>query len=88
MLSSSSQSNTIKLSVCISTVNRAAFLGATLENLVAQATEELEIVVSDNASTDETGKVVAEYALRFPGCVTLGKRQTTVWTVISIARSL
>lgn len=55
----------IKLSICLATFNRAAFLGATLETLVAQATDECEIVVSDNASTDNTEQVVANYQSRF-----------------------
>lgn len=54
-----------KLSFCIATFNRAAFLGATLEKIVTQATAECEIVVSDNASTDNTEQVVSDYKRRF-----------------------
>lgn len=55
------QSPDIKLSICIGTFNRSAFIGATLESIVSQATSECEIVVSDNASNDDTWKVVSEY---------------------------
>lgn len=37
----------IKLSICIATFNRAAFIGATLDSIISQATEEVEIVVVD-----------------------------------------
>src|SRR3990170_1072745 len=56
----------ITLSFCITTLNRAACLGATLESLVTQATEEVEVVVLDAASTDRTGEVVEAFARRFP----------------------
>ena len=47
----------IKLSVCISTRNRAPLLRETLESIIAQATNECEIVVLDGASTDHTAQV-------------------------------
>ncbi len=56
----------IKLSVCIPTYNRATFLGAALDSVIRQATDEVEIVVSDNASTDHTEALVREYQARFP----------------------
>jgi glycosyltransferase involved in cell wall biosynthesis len=55
----------IKLSLCVATFNRAEFLGATLETLLAQATDECEVVVADNASTDDTEAVVAGFQRRF-----------------------
>lgn len=56
-----------KLSICIGTYNRAAFIGETLESIISQATSDLEIVVSDNASTDNTEEIVAKYGCRFGG---------------------
>jgi glycosyltransferase involved in cell wall biosynthesis len=56
----------LKLSFCISTLNRGSVIGATLESIIAaQATEECEIVVLDAASTDNTERVVSGYALKF-----------------------
>lgn len=51
-----------KLSICIATYNRAEFLGATLRSIIDQVAGDCEIVVSDNASTDDTETVVAGYA--------------------------
>ena len=55
-----------RLSICIATLNRAAFIGTTLDALIAQATDEVEIVVVDGASTDGTDRVVGERAGVFP----------------------
>lgn len=44
--------------------NGARLLRDALDSLVAQDYTELEIIVSDNASTDETPTIVAEYAKR------------------------
>lgn len=56
------------LSICIATMNRAKFIGATLDSIISQVTEEVEIVIVDGASTDGTGDVVARYQER---CSTL-----------------
>ena len=53
-----------KLSICIPTYNRAPFLDRVLTHLRDDAVLpfDFEIVVSDNASTDDTGNVVKRYA--------------------------
>jgi abequosyltransferase len=56
----------IKLSICIATLNRGAFIGATLQSIVCQATEQVEIVVLDGASTDNTEEVVRGFHASFP----------------------
>ena len=56
----------MRLSVCITTRNRAASLGATLENILAQCPADVEVVVVDGASTDDTVRVVEELATRHP----------------------
>lgn len=57
---------TIKLSICIPTYNRAHYLAETLDNVIAQATEEVEVVVSDNASPDDTAAIVEARQAMFP----------------------
>ena len=42
------------LSICIATYNRADFIGETLDSIIRQLTDEVEIVVVDGASTDAT----------------------------------
>lgn len=50
------------LSICIATYNRARYIGATLESIIPQLTEGVEVVVVDGASTDNTSAVVSRYA--------------------------
>ena len=56
----------IKLSICIPTVNRGGFIGETLESIATQFTDELEIVIVDGGSTDNTQQVVEHFQERFP----------------------
>ena len=53
-----------QLSICIATYNRAAFIGETLESIIPQLTDEVEIVIVDGASTDNTEDVVRSYLSR------------------------
>lgn len=46
--------------------NGAGMIGECLDCLVGQTLQDIEIVVSDNASTDDTAAIVAAYAARDP----------------------
>jgi len=59
--------NPIKISICMATRNRGAFIGATLESIICQASEEVEIVIVDGASTDNTEEVIRKYQAHFAG---------------------
>jgi glycosyltransferase involved in cell wall biosynthesis len=58
--------NPIRLSICIATFNRDRFIGETLASILSQASNELEVVVADGASTDNTEEVVRSFAARYP----------------------
>jgi abequosyltransferase len=58
--------NRIQLSICIPTRNFGAFIVETLNSIVSQATEEVEIVIVDGASTDNTAHVVQKARESFP----------------------
>ena len=58
--------NRVRLSICIPTYNFGAFIGETLNSIVGQATEGIEIVIVDGASTDNTAHVVHEVQQSFP----------------------
>lgn len=58
-----------RLSFCIPTYNRADFLGETLDSIISQSDDSIEIVVSDNASTDGTEEVVRKAKLRFKNII-------------------
>lgn len=57
--------NKIKISICIPTHNRAKFLAETLENVLQQATDEIEVVIVDGASSDNTKEVAEQYRKKF-----------------------
>lgn len=50
------------LSICIATYNRASFIGETLESIIPQLDDDVELLVVDGASTDNTEDVVRKYA--------------------------
>jgi abequosyltransferase len=57
------------LSICIPTYNRGRFLGETLASISEQITPDIEVVISDNASDDETHEVVQRFRSRIPRLV-------------------
>jgi glycosyltransferase involved in cell wall biosynthesis len=50
------------VSVCIPTYNRAALLRQAIGSVLEQCFQDFEIVIYDNASTDDTGEVVRSFA--------------------------
>jgi abequosyltransferase len=52
------------LSICIATYNRARHIGITLESIIQQISGEVEILVVDGASTDNTKEVMHDYLQR------------------------
>jgi glycosyl transferase family 2 len=51
----------VRVSVCIPTYNYGRFLGKAIESVLAQTWGEFELIVCDNASTDETQEVIASF---------------------------
>jgi glycosyltransferase involved in cell wall biosynthesis len=54
-----------KLSICIATFNRGAFIAETLNSILSQNSEQIEIVVVDGGSKDNTQKVLEFYQNSF-----------------------
>jgi len=50
------------LSICIATYNRATYIGETLDSIIPQLDNDVELLVADGASTDNTEDVVRKYA--------------------------
>lgn len=60
---------TTTLSICIPTFNRAAFLRETLLSVLASLAgfeDQVEVLISDNASTDNTREVVTDFQNLYP----------------------
>jgi glycosyltransferase involved in cell wall biosynthesis len=54
----------VKVSVVLTTYNRAAVLSRTIEEILAQTLGDFELIVSDDNSTDATPEVAQAYARR------------------------
>lgn len=54
----------LKISVIIPTYNRARFVGASIESVLSQKYEHLELIIVDDGSTDNTKEVLAFYENR------------------------
>lgn len=70
------------LSICIPTYNRAALLQQTLDSIVSDpvftGSDEIEVVVSDNCSTDDTAAVTARFAAAFPDKVRVFRQEVAI----------
>lgn len=53
------------VSICIPTYNSAKFLRQCLDSIVAQTYRNVEVLISDNASTDDTVSIIKEYVGRY-----------------------
>jgi glycosyltransferase involved in cell wall biosynthesis len=51
----------VRLTIAIPTLNRAYCVGRAVESALAQTSADVEIIVSDNGSTDDTAAVIARY---------------------------
>lgn len=74
-------SRNIRLSVAIPTYNGAKYIREALDSIIAQLddiTEKIEIVVSDNASTDGTEEIIREYVKKYPSIVSYYKNENNV----------
>ena len=52
------------VSVGVPVYNGEAYLGEALDCVLAQSFDDFEVIISDNASTDRTGDICREYALK------------------------
>jgi acetyltransferase-like isoleucine patch superfamily enzyme len=70
------------LSICIPTFKRDGLLRLTLESITSQPpfrdSDEVEIVISDNCSPDETRAVAEEFVRAFPGKIVYYHHETPV----------
>ncbi len=52
---------TVRVSICIPTYNMGRYIGLAVESALKQSFADVEVLVCDNASTDETSKVLASF---------------------------
>jgi glycosyltransferase involved in cell wall biosynthesis len=79
------------VSIGMPVYNGAKYIRRALDSLLAQAYDKYEIIISDNASTDETPKILKEYASLYP-CIRIYTHpenvgvQENFMTVLELAR--
>jgi glycosyltransferase involved in cell wall biosynthesis len=60
----------VKVSVCIMSYNQEAFIAECLDSVIAQKTSfPFEIIIADDASTDQTAEIIKEYQIRYPSII-------------------
>lgn len=55
-----------RLSICMATFRRGDFIAETLDTILPQLAPDMELIVVDGASPDNTAEVVGRYAARWP----------------------
>jgi len=59
-------SSALRLSICITTFKRGSFIAETLDSILPQIGDGVELLVVDGASPDNTAEVMEEYVARHP----------------------
>jgi glycosyltransferase involved in cell wall biosynthesis len=75
------------LSICIPTYNRSGYLDRILASLSDQLSCDVEVVILDNASTDDTGSVVRKWQEIRPGRLRYEVRDRTIVGNANIAEA-
>lgn len=78
-----------KISVLMITYNHDRFIRQALDSVLSQQTEySYEVVIGDDASTDRTAAILAEYAGKFPDRVRLLRRDKNLGMNANLAETL
>lgn len=74
-------SDNIVVSIVCSTYNHRAYIGEAIESFLAQKLDvPFEIIVHDDASTDGTSEVLADYAARYPDLIQVIQQPTNIYS--------
>src|SRR2546425_2131461 len=76
-----------RLSFCTPTYNFGQFIGKTLHNILIQGTEEVEIVIVDGASTDQTQEIVRSFQVSNPN-LTYHRREQNMGVDRDLAKAV
>lgn len=84
--------NTPILSICIPTYNRRDFLEQTIKSIIEsdvfKNTFDVEIVISNNCSTDDTHSLCTKYAELFPDKIKYINQETPVFSDLHIFKAI
>lgn len=80
----------VLLSICIPTYNGEKYLADTLDSIINQKVDDIEIVITDDSTTPDTGKIAKQYSKRHPGLVRYMKNKKTLMfdrNVLNVVKS-
>lgn len=79
----------MKLSICCITYNQEKYIGQTLEGMLFQQTDfDVEIIIGEDHSTDDTKKIIQEYQQKYPGKIRLMPHETNLGVRKNFAQTL
>jgi glycosyltransferase involved in cell wall biosynthesis len=58
-----------KISVIIPSFNKVRFIGKTLDSIVSQNYQNIEVIIQDGGSTDGTIEIIKKYAQKYPNVI-------------------
>jgi glycosyltransferase involved in cell wall biosynthesis len=70
--------NEIQLSICIPSYNGEKYLEQTLDSIINQKADGIEVLITDDSTTPETGKIVKKYIKKYPNLVRYIKNKKTL----------
>ncbi len=56
--------NNPKISVCITVYNREEYIAQCIESVISQDYKNIEIIISDNCSTDRSVEIIKSFFIR------------------------
>jgi abequosyltransferase len=59
----------ILLSICIPTFNRAKYIEQTLKSIIPKINKNIEIVIYDGASSDNTDEIIQQYTIKYKNII-------------------
>ncbi|MBN1221229.1 MAG: glycosyltransferase [Anaerolineae bacterium] len=77
-----------KVSIVVGTYNQQAFIRETVESILNQTYPHIEIIFADDGSTDDTPRILQEYAARFPNKIKLALGEKNIGIPGNINRAL
>ncbi|MEM5785893.1 MAG: glycosyltransferase [Syntrophobacteraceae bacterium] len=78
----------VKVSVIMPTYNHAMFIAESIESVLAQTFPDWELIIVNDASTDNTSEVIGDYAHRFPSRVRIVNKETNGGTTLALNDAL
>lgn len=77
------------VSVCMITYNHATFIAEAIEGVLMQKTDfPIELIIADDFSTDDTGKIAREYSIKYPDTIRILPRESNLGILPNFIDSL